>query len=199
MCTRRAPALLHARAESSHLTHIVWWLKGSARRAPATAPALRAVSLCLCVRDVAVSGSSTWRVDRVSWSTMASTARMVPKPSSLGSHQRASIEFILYRRWRMDDCAGDGVSAAARRRSGSSAAAAAWHGRRWAGCHAQVGRASRWPGQRRLLPRTRVVVSERFVPGFGRTRGGTSHTQGFHNAQVPAMARSEGGISCAVC
>ena len=46
------------------------------------------------------------------------------------------------------------VSAAARRRSGSSAAAAAWHGRRWAGCHTQVGRASRWPGQRRLLPST---------------------------------------------
>ena len=104
MCTVEAPALQQARAESSHLTRIVWWLKGSARRAPATAPALRAVSLCLCVRDVAVSGSSTWRVDRVSWSTMASTARMVPKPSSLGSHQPASIEFILYRRRRMDDC-----------------------------------------------------------------------------------------------
>ena len=86
MCTRRAPALLHARAESSHLTRIVWWLKGSARRAPETAAALRAVSLCLCVRDVAVSGSSTWRVGGVSWSSMASTARVVLKLASFGSH-----------------------------------------------------------------------------------------------------------------
>ena len=81
-CTPQASALLQVLAERSHVARIERWLKGSARRAPAARGAQRAVRLC-CVRaGRAVSASSTCHREAEARISMASTDRMVPKPTS---------------------------------------------------------------------------------------------------------------------
>ena len=80
-CTGHAPALLHVVAEPSHVVGVVWWLKGSGRRAPTAHGAQPAVRLCCVQARRAVGGSSTWQREQAVRSSTASTARMVPKPS----------------------------------------------------------------------------------------------------------------------
>ena len=81
-CTGHAPALLHVVAEPSHVARVVWWLKGSGRQAPTAHGAQRAVSLGCVQAGRAVSGNSTWQREAVCRISMASTDRMVPKPTS---------------------------------------------------------------------------------------------------------------------
>ena len=81
-CTGHAPALLHVVAEPSHVARVVWWLKGSGRQAPTAHGAQRAVSLGCVQAGRAVSGNSTWQREAVCRISMASTGRMVPKPTS---------------------------------------------------------------------------------------------------------------------
>ena len=57
-------------------------MKGSGRRAPTAHGAQPAVRLCCVQARRAVGGSSTWQREQAVRSSMASTARMVPKPTS---------------------------------------------------------------------------------------------------------------------
>ena len=84
-CTGHTAALLHVVAEPSHVAWVVWWLKGSGRRAPTARGAQPAVRLCYVQARRAVGGSSTWQREQAVQSSMASTARMVPKPTSHSS------------------------------------------------------------------------------------------------------------------
>ena len=84
-CTGHAAALLHVVAEPSHVVGVVWWLKGSVRRAPTARGAQPAVRLCCVQARRAVGGSSTWQREQAVRSSMASTARMVLKPTSHSS------------------------------------------------------------------------------------------------------------------
>ena len=60
-------------------------MKGSGRRAPTAHGAQPAVRLCCVQARRAVGGSSTWQREQAVQSSMASTARMVPKPTSHSS------------------------------------------------------------------------------------------------------------------
>ena len=101
----RALALLHVLAEPSHVARIVWWLKGSGRRAPAARGAQRALRLC-CVRaGRAVSASSTCHREAEARSSITSTARIVPKPASHSRHRWLLQLLTLQRRRRMDAAA----------------------------------------------------------------------------------------------
>ena len=107
-CTTQAATLLQVLAEPSHVARIMWWLKGSGRRAPAARGAQRAVSLG-CVRaGRAVSASSTCHREAEARSSITSTARMVPKPASHSRHRWLLQLLTLQRRRRMDAAAHAG-------------------------------------------------------------------------------------------
>ena len=102
-CTGRAPACPHATAKQSRVASTERWSISSAQRPPATHGEQVAVRL-RCVRaGRAVSGSGAWLVVVVAPSSMASTARMGPKPASHGSHHWPPQVLILQRRRWMDE------------------------------------------------------------------------------------------------
>ena len=108
-CTRQSAAPLHVVAEPSHVARLIWWLKGGGRRAPAARGAQPAVRLC-CVRAgrAALSASSTCHRKEAARSSIASTARMVPKSASHSRHRWLLQLLALQRRRRMDAAAHAG-------------------------------------------------------------------------------------------
>ena len=100
-CTGRAPARPHATAKQSRLAATERWSISSAQRPPAAHGKQVAVRLC-CVRaGRAVSGSGAWSVVAVAPSSMASTARVVLKLASFGSHhgRRCCSQSDVARGW----------------------------------------------------------------------------------------------------